>query len=210
VKDVLDRVSGGFRVIVLGDLNGWIGDRKRDGITGGYGVEWENENGMRVIDFCVDKGMCVCNTFFDHKSVHKYTRVGKDRDGAEVKSMIDVVLVKKEMLKYVMDVKSVRGLGMGISDHYIVLCKIKFVGAWMGKKVRRVEVGRLTSEKLSDQSYKEEYVRALMSKPSVCEQDGIEQVWKHVKEAVVGSAKEVCGCVKIGGSNVKSELWNEE
>jgi hypothetical protein len=210
VKDVIDRVSGGFRVIVLGDLNGWIGDQKRDGITGGFGVEGVNENGRRVIDFCGENGMCVCNTFFDHKSVHKYTRVGKSRDGTEVKSMIDLVLVKKDMLKYVMDVKSVRGLRMGISDHYIVLCKIKFVGAWMGRKVRRVEKGRIRSEKLSEQGSKEEYVVKLMNKEVECEQNGIEQVWKEVKEAVIGSAKEVCGCVKIGGRNDKSELWNEE
>ena len=48
-----------------------------------------------MIDFCVDRDMYVCNTFFDHKGVHKYKRVGKDKDGVEVKSMIDVVLVKK-------------------------------------------------------------------------------------------------------------------
>jgi hypothetical protein len=29
-------------VIVLGDMNGWIGDQKRDGTTGGFGVEGEN------------------------------------------------------------------------------------------------------------------------------------------------------------------------
>ena len=210
LNGVLDRVSGGFRVIVLGDLNGWIGDRKRDGIIGGFGVEGENENGRRVIDFCVERGMCVCNTFFDHKSVHKYTRVGTGRDGTEVKSLIDVVLVKKEMLKYVMDVKSVRGMGMGISDHYIVLCKIKFVGAWMEKKGRGMEVGRIRSERLSEQSCKEEYSRILVSREVVCGEGDFERVWKQVKEAVVGSAKEVCGCVKIGNMNVKSELWSEE
>ena len=64
MNDTLERVSRGFRIIVLGDLNGWIGDQKRDGITGGFGVEGENENGRRVIDFCAEKGMCVSNTFF--------------------------------------------------------------------------------------------------------------------------------------------------
>src|SRR5678815_4943822 len=37
LNDVLDGVSRSFRLIVLallGDLNGWIGDQKRDGITG--------------------------------------------------------------------------------------------------------------------------------------------------------------------------------
>ena len=59
LNDVLDGVSRRFRLIVLGDLNGWIGDQKRDGITGGFGVAGENENGRKVIDFCEERGMCV-------------------------------------------------------------------------------------------------------------------------------------------------------
>ena len=38
---------------MLGDLNGWAGDRLREGITGGFGVPGEN-NGRRVIDFCAE------------------------------------------------------------------------------------------------------------------------------------------------------------
>ena len=34
-----------------------------------------------------------------------------DQDGVEVKSMIDLVLVKKDMLHYVQDVRAVRGMG---------------------------------------------------------------------------------------------------
>ena len=63
MKETLERVSGGFRIIVLCDLNGWVGDRKRDGITGGYGVEGEIENGKKVIDFCAEKGMCISNKY---------------------------------------------------------------------------------------------------------------------------------------------------
>ena len=32
---------------MLGDLNGWIGDRERAGITGAFEVSRENENGRR-------------------------------------------------------------------------------------------------------------------------------------------------------------------
>src|SRR5678816_3166872 len=118
--------------------------------------------------------------------------------------MIDFVLVKKEMLKYVLDVKSVRGLGMGLSDHY-VLCKIKLVGAWMERKVIRKEVGKIKGEKLSEQDNKEKYVRALASKSVECERVDTEQIWGQMKEAIVSSAKEVCGCAKVGSKNVNSE-----
>ena len=142
--------------------------------------------------------------------MHKYTRVGVDRDGLEVKSLIDLVLVKKEMQKYVLDVKAVRGLGMGISDHYIVLCKIRLVGTWMEKKEIRKGVGRIKSEKLNEQGCKEKYVRTLVNKSVECEQDGTEQIWSQMKDALVSSEKEVCGCAKVGSKNVNSEMWNDE
>ena len=56
------------------------------------------------------------NTYFKHRSLHKYTRVAGDKDGVEVKSMIDLVLVKRYMLRYVQDMRTVRGMGRGLSD----------------------------------------------------------------------------------------------
>ena len=44
------------------------------------------------------KGGTVWVTYFKHKSVHKYTRVARGREGVKIKSMIDLVLVKRDML----------------------------------------------------------------------------------------------------------------
>ena len=38
-----DRVGKGYRLCVLGDLNGWVGDWTRVGITGAFGVAGEND-----------------------------------------------------------------------------------------------------------------------------------------------------------------------
>ena len=46
-------------------------------------------------------------TCFKHRSVHKYTRVPRGKGGVESKSMIDLVLVKRDMLRYVQDVRVV-------------------------------------------------------------------------------------------------------
>ena len=57
-------------------------------------------------------GLCVGNiTYFKHRSLHKYTRVAMGQDGVEVKSMIDLLMVKKDMLRYVQDVRAARGMG---------------------------------------------------------------------------------------------------
>ena len=79
------------------------------------------------------------NTYFKHRSLHKYTRVTRGQDGVEIKSITDLVLGKRDMLRYVQDVKVVREMGRDLSDHYVVPCKFRLVGAWI--KRRKVVVG---------------------------------------------------------------------
>ena len=64
-------------------------------------------------------------THFKHRSLHKYTRVARVQDGVEIKGIIDLVQVKRDMLKYVQDV---RGMERGIPDHSVVPCTMKLVG----------------------------------------------------------------------------------
>ena len=146
----LDRVGNGYSLCILGDLNGWIGDKTRASITGAFGVPRENDNGTRVIEFCAERGLCVGNTYFNHRSLHKYTRVIKGRDRVEIKSMIDLVLVKRDMLPYVQDVKVVRGKRQGLSDHQVVLCKVRLVGAWVKRRGLAVGGWRIRNEKLKE------------------------------------------------------------
>ena len=54
--------------------------------------------------------------------------MARGQDGVEVKGIIDLVLVKKDMMCFVQEVRAVRGMGQGISDHHVVLCKVRLVG----------------------------------------------------------------------------------
>ena len=56
----MDRRGNGYRLCVLGDLNGWFGDRVRVGINGAFEVPGENENRRKAIEFCAEMGV-VCN-----------------------------------------------------------------------------------------------------------------------------------------------------
>ena len=40
--------------------------------------------------------------------------MARGQDGVEIKSMIDLVLVKKDMLRYVQEVRAVGGMGRGL------------------------------------------------------------------------------------------------
>ena len=60
-KEVLERhrqdsVGNGYRLCLLGDLNGWVGDGTKAGITGVFGVPGENDNGRRAVVFWMEMG----------------------------------------------------------------------------------------------------------------------------------------------------------
>ena len=105
------------------------------GITGAFGVSREDDNVKRV-EFFTESGLCAGNTYFEHKSLNKYTRGTRSQDEVEINGMIDLVLVKKDMLHYVQEVRAVRIIGLFFSDIHLVLCKARLVGAWIkGREV---------------------------------------------------------------------------
>ena len=57
-------------------------------------------------------GLYVGNTYFEHKNLHKYTRVAICQDGMEVKCQINLVLIKKDAALY----EGSKRNGMGISQ----------------------------------------------------------------------------------------------
>ena len=48
----MDRIVNGYRLCVLGDLNGWVGNRLRLSATDVFRVPGEIDNGKRVVGFC--------------------------------------------------------------------------------------------------------------------------------------------------------------
>ena len=90
------------------------------------------------------------NTNFKYRSLHKYTRMAIGQNGVDIKSMIDLVLVKSDILQYEQYVRVVRGMGCSLSDHHVVLCKMRLVGAWIKRREVVVEDRRIRSEKLRE------------------------------------------------------------
>ena len=142
------------------------------------------------------KGGYVGNTYFKHKNFHKYTRVARGQAGVEVKSMIDLMLVEKDMLHFMQDMRSVRGMGRGISDHHVVLWKVRLVGTLIKRREVLDRTRKIISEKLREHQYREKYGRSLERKRIELDgENNVEHMWEQVKWIMVESAREVCGSV---------------
>ena len=53
----------------------------------------------------------------------------------------------KSMLHYVQDMRAMRGIGQGLSDHHVLLFKVRLVGAWINRREVVVGSRRIRSEK---------------------------------------------------------------
>ena len=73
-------------------------------ITCAFGVPREKDNGRRVLDLCAERGLCMHNRQFKHKSLHKYTRGDRGQDGVMIKKYDRSGVGKEFMLCYVQDV----------------------------------------------------------------------------------------------------------
>ena len=90
----------------------------------------------------------------------------------------------------------------GLSDHYVVLCKFRLVGAWIKRREKMVGARRIRREKPREHQYREGYAKSLEGKD-------IEHMWEQAKLPMAETAGEVCGSVRVGGKNPKSVCWND-
>ena len=67
--------------------------------------------------------------------------------------MTDLVLVK-DMLRYVQDVRTVKGMRRGLSNHHVILCKVRLVGTWIKRREVEDRVMRIRSDKLMEHQYR--------------------------------------------------------
>ena len=88
----------------LGDFNGHIG-RHIDGfarVHGGYGVCQRNLEVRMLLEFCLEKEICVSNTWFKREEKRKVIfRMGENE------TEIDLVLIKKELQPFIQNVKGI-------------------------------------------------------------------------------------------------------
>ena len=93
-------------LICLGDFNGHIGKEVEgfEGVHGGFGIGKRNLDGRLLLEFCVEKDLCVGNSWFKKKDSRKVTFNG-GCSGTE----IHFVLIKKRQRKFLMDVRVIGG-----------------------------------------------------------------------------------------------------
>ena len=196
-------------VVIMGDMNAKVGDQEREGVVGKFGVPGRNTNGDMLVGMCVERELLIGNTWFEKKLIHKYTY---ERAGSGERSLIDYVVWKKEMSWKINDVNVLRGVvGRELTDHFLVEARIsvnerKTVRTRANEKKKIIKSSILTKPEKAV-----EYQRRLSEEWNAVRYSRVGEVeheWKCLKEAMLGSALEVCGSKVVGLKKRANEWWD--
>lgn len=216
LQRTIDKVQARNRhVMIIGDWNARTGNNKQQGYgtMGDHGGEETlNNNGQRMIDFCINNQVLIGNSWFKHKTIHKITYEAEQRGQ---KSIIDYITYTRSMRYAVEDVKVIRGAELH-TDHRLVVTDMK-IKPPPKEKSRTYE--KIKLEALENLEKREEYERLLTTKLNSLEerepddnQRDINERWKKFKEAIFQTAEKVCGYkrYKIGHLQKRTKWWNDQ
>ena len=199
-------------IIVMGDMNGHVG-KNRDGVEhviGEFSIGEKNQEGERIIDYCVMNNMSIMNTYYKHQESHKWTwyRWNALQQRYNEKSMIDLFLTnKKNLFK---DVKTIPSVSLD-SDHRLVVAKL---GIGKPKERAKKKQKRFKLERLKDEETKQTLQQLIeLRKPTELEIEemSIEEQWDQIKETVYGAAEETVGIkIKYGTKKKNTAWWTDD
>lgn len=203
------------KILILGDFNSRVGNNNEgiEEIMGIFGEQEKNNNGDRMIDFCLMNNLVISNSTFKHKDIHKFTRVEPAKDE---KSIIDYILIERDNRKILKDVRVMRGFEIG-SDHYLVKGKVKTetdqATANCATTRKQSPKEKIRTYKLKNEEIREHYVETVekeISNLKKLDEKNVNELWEIFKKIIMKAARETCGTLKITPNKKQTAWWNKE
>ena len=121
IEVALGKTTSSESLVLLGDFDAHVDNATWKGVIGQHGDPDINKNGRCLLQFCATNGLCIMNTFFQHKRIQKYTWY---RDYLGQRSLIDFCIVSADLFSTVPDVRVKRGTEL-LTVHHLVVCTLK-------------------------------------------------------------------------------------
>ena len=79
-----------------------------------------------MIGICVERELVAGNILFKNKGIQRYTWMRQDNGRVIDRTMIDFVVVSRNIIGWLLYVRVLRKEGGGMSDHFFVEGKLKY------------------------------------------------------------------------------------
>ena len=195
LEEMLGGQKGTDNVVIMGDWNAVVRERRDEKEVGSYGLGKRNERGEKLVEFCKKNKLMITNTWFEQEKRRRYTW---KKPGDTGRFQIDYILVKQRFRNSVKSSWSYPGADMD-SDHNLVAMKVnvKLKKISKGKKQMKWDMVKLKTN--GDKFCKgiEDNLKCGAGRP-------IEEQWENLKDTVVRSGMEHIG---YGKGRVARKPW---
>ena len=195
-------------LIIMGDWNSRVGNNKQlgNGVLGNFGGEGTiNNNGERMLEFCIENQLIIGNSFFKHKNIHQITFEGIGRG---VKSIIDYFTYNKNMRYAVLDVRVYRTAELS-TEHKLLIMKTRYQKMKQNMQIKYTKVKTEELRKPEVRSNYEKNIEEVLGKIKD-EQLQLEERWKILKETMVTAVEKVCGLITVNNRVKHTKWWNDD
>jgi exonuclease III len=163
LQNTLDRVDRNEMVMIMGDFNSRLGSAEHQTApqcVGPFTTDVLNENGIHLLDLCLQNDLVVSNTTFAHRRIHQTTWM---HQGTKTWHTLDDTLVNRKFRSSIEDVRCLRRPAGAIgTDHHLLRTKVKLHLKIRTKKTKRPPV--LDKNKLYDREVLSQFQRDLSTK----------------------------------------------
>ena len=156
-----------------------------------------NQDGLRILDFCVASKLSITNTFFRKNKSRLITFSSGDNH-----KQIDFILVRTAQLKNIKDAKVISSEKF-ITQHRLLVSDL-VVSA---KPVKPILIApRRKTWNLKDTFVQKEFEQAMSMK---CQQipAEVESALEYIKNKLLEVAVEICGWIRSGSPRNKETWW---
>lgn len=181
---------------------------------GRFGEKTLNRNGERLIDFCIQNGLVILNSFFQHKDLHKYTREEPSR---KEKSIIDYIIIEKTTRNIIRDVRVYRSAELS-TDHFLLAATFKVIDDkqydFKTRKNNKTEIKTIKAYRLHTEEIRDKYAELIAMEVLRIEEElqymTLEEKWQTFKKIVNKAGTESCGIAISGGSKKRTSWWSQD
>ena len=199
LENTISKISKKDILIIVGDWNSKVGDKKFLNITGQYGLGDKNDAGDKLLEFCSENEMSIANTLFKQPKRRLYTWTSPDQ---RYRNQIDYIIIQNRWRSMIHLAKTLPGADCG-SDHELLIAKIKI----KLRKAKQIKTDiRYDLSNISDN-----YTVAVSNRFEILENENISEkapneLWEEIKETILSEAENLILKKKV----VKRSKWLSE
>ena len=201
------------KAILLGDLNGQVGNNRDvwGEVLGPHGVPGTSSNGVKLLTFLSERGLCVMNTYFKNRDSRKYTweRPNVVTRGAK-RSLIDLFVSSTNCRCLWTNVRSYKTTRYN-SDHRLVVASLRTSFTPPTRRQRPRRISRIRHEQLkfpeTEERFQEGMEEAFRRQADV-PAETVEEDWRRFRSSLLSTCAEACGTsTKVIGTRRSHTQW---